>query len=59
MKVKCTKFYHDLQLKKDINEGEEFEVTEERAEVLFNAGVAEKVPTPTKVVTKKAPTKKN
>lgn len=59
MKVKCIKEYNDLQLKRMVTEGEELNVTEERAKVLFGAKVAEKVPTSTtEVVTKKAPAKK-
>jgi hypothetical protein len=55
MKVKCIKNYYDKQLKKDIKVGAEFEVTEERANVLVDAKVCEIVattPTTEKVVKK-------
>lgn len=59
MKVKCIKDYNDLQLKRLVTEGEELDVTEERAKVLFGAKVAEKVPTPpTEVATKAKATRK-
>lgn len=55
MKVKATKNYFDKQLKKDIQAGTEFEVSEERANVLVGAKVCEIVattPTPEKVAKK-------
>lgn len=54
MKVKCIKNYYDKQLKKDVVAGAEFEVSEERANVLAGAKVCEIVATPTteKVVKK-------
>jgi hypothetical protein len=47
MRVKCIKNYYDKQLKKDIKAGAEFEVDQERADVLVSAKVCETVPTPT------------
>lgn len=38
-KVKCIVNYNDSELKESITKGKEFEVTEERAETLINAGV--------------------
>ena len=60
MKVKATKNYYDKQLKKDVQAGTEFEVSEERAKVLVGAKVCEIVPTtPTpEKVAKKARVKK-
>lgn len=55
MKVKCIKNYYDKQLKKDVVAGAEFEVSEERANVLAGAKVCEIVattPTTEKVVKK-------
>lgn len=60
MKVKAIKNYFDKQLKKDVEAGKEFEVSEERANILVSAGVCEKLattPTPEKVA-KKARAKK-
>ena len=37
MKVKCIKAYYDLQLKKSVNVGEVYDVTDERAEELGSA----------------------
>ena len=45
MKVKCIKNYFDKQLKKDVEAGKEFEVSEERANILVSAGVCEKLAT--------------
>ena len=47
MKVKAIKNYYDKQLKKDVKAGEEFEVNEERANILVSAKVCEIVATPT------------
>ena len=61
MIVKAIKTYNDLELDRLVKLGEEFEVTEKRAEALVNAGVCEVVATPTteKVATKsKAKAKK-
>ena len=65
MRVKCIKDYHDLELKKNVAKGDEFEVTEARGKALTtNANKAgeplcEEVTTPTtdKVV-KQRPKKK-
>lgn len=56
MKVKCILLYHDKDLKKDVQVGEEYEVSEERANLLINSKVAE--PLTTEVVTETAPKKK-
>ena len=59
MKVKCLKCYFDLELDRYIDGGEELSVNNNRANVLINAGVVERVITPTtKKVVKKAPDKK-
>ena len=67
MLVKCVKDYQDLELKRLVEVGEVYEVTDKRGEQLFNAKVAEKAPTPKvvletadkkPVVTKKAKVKK-
>lgn len=57
MKVKCILLYHDKDLKKDVQVGEEYEVSEERANLLINSKVAEPLTT-TEVVTETAPKKK-
>lgn len=43
MKVKCTKRYSDICLKKVVEEGTVLEVTEERGTHLISEGVAEAV----------------
>ena len=59
MKVKCLKCYFDLEQDRYIEVGEELSVKNNRANVLINAGVVERVITPTtKKVVKKAPDKK-
>lgn len=57
MKVQVVKNYHDRLLRKDVKVGDELEVTEERANVLINAGVATPT-TPTEKVVKKPRAKK-
>ena len=54
-KVKCILGYFDTKLNKSVAIGEELNVTEERANQLIKAKVAEPVTTPTteKVATKK------
>lgn len=66
MKVKCIKTYHDMQLKRLVKAGEEYEVSDARGKELTTsnnrAGYAlcEEVTTPTteKVATKKTRAKK-
>ena len=60
MRVKCLKCYFDLGLDRYIDGGEELSVNNNRANVLINAGVVDRVitPTTTKKVAKKAPDKK-
>lgn len=60
MKVKCIKNYYDKQLKKDIKVGAEFEVDQDRANVLVSAKVCEIVATTptTEKVAKKPRAKK-
>lgn len=43
MKVKCIKEYNDLQKKRAVKVGEEFEVSAERAKILLSASVVEEV----------------
>lgn len=65
MKVKCIKDYYDLELKKNVSKGTEFEVTEERGKALTTSNnkagypLCEEVTAPTtdKVV-KERPKKK-
>ena len=52
-KVKCILGYFDTKLKRTVTIGEEFEVTDERANQLVKAKVVElTTPTPEKVVKK-------
>ena len=55
MRVKAIKDYNDLQLKRLVKAGEEFDVNEDRADQLIIAKVCEELPTPTEVATKPAP----
>lgn len=43
MKVCCKMNYRDTRLKRDVKVGEQLEVTEARAKVLIEAGVADPV----------------
>jgi len=60
VKVKCIKDYYDKQLTKDIKAGAEFEVDQERANILVGAKVCEIVATTptTEKVAKKPRAKK-
>lgn len=64
MKVRAIKEYNDLQKKRLVNVGEEFEVSAERGKILLSAAVAEEIPAEEapaeapKAPKKKAPTKK-
>ena len=59
-RVKCILNYYDTKLNKSVAVGEEFDVTEDRANQLVKAKVAETVATPTteKVATKTTRKKK-
>ena len=46
IRVKCIKGYYDTKLNRSVAEGEEFEITDDRANQLVKAKVAE-VTTPT------------
>lgn len=61
MKVKAIKEYNDLQKKRLVKVGEEFEVSAERGKILLSASVVEEIPAeeaPTDAPKKKAPKKK-
>ncbi len=62
MKVRAIKEYNDLQKKRLVKVGEEFEVSAERGKELLNAKVAEEIvaeaPAETPAEAPKAPTKK-
>ena len=58
MKVKAICGYYDLHFNRDVRAGEILEVTEDRAEVLIFAKVAQAVTTPTTEKVAKAKTKK-
>lgn len=64
MKVRVIKEYNDLQKKRLVKVGEEFEVSAERGKALLKATVAEEIPaeapaeTPAEAPKKKAPKKK-
>ena len=46
MKVRVTYNYHDRKIRKEKRVGDEFDVTEERGQVLIAAGVAEEITEP-------------
>lgn len=47
MKVKAITDYNDTKLNRLVKNGEELEVTDNRANILINAKVAMAIPTPT------------
>lgn len=62
MRVKATKNYNDLELKRLVKADEEINVADARGQVLLSAGVAVEIPTTPEVATvpvaKKATTRK-